>query len=382
MMKLFAASRWLFGPGLLVGIAAGYTAAAADLSAEPRTVEVPAIPVAPEAILATTPAMRDLVDREIRPIAGQQNKARALLNLMFEKQQLGLAYDRFGTRTAAETVEAGAGNCLSFANTYIAMARYAGLNASYVAVSTPDVWYPGDELFYVLNHTTAGIRLNPRVTMIIEFDGVQRADDAKARFVPDTRGYAQYYSNIASTQLSQADFAAASLSLQQALGIDPEYAPAWNSLGVIQKRLGNHDAAESSYKEALKLDSGNLSALNNLVILYEHTGRAAAAHKYQDRLDRYRRRNPYYLNYLAKEAVASGNYDSAVRLAKKAIRKRGNEHRFHFTLAQAYSALDLPDKADRHLQEAMKYTDSDEDRSRYRREFDQRRRVPSGMAIP
>lgn len=379
-MNLIAASRWLLGLCLLAGIAAGHAA-----SVEARTAEAPAVaavPVASESILATSPAMRDLVDREIRPIAGQEEKARALLALMFDEQHLGLTYDRFGTRTAAATVDAGAGNCLSLANTYIAMARYAGLNASYVAVSTPDVWYPGDEVYYVLDHTTAGIKLNPRTTMMIEFDGVQRADDAKARLVPDERGFAQYYNNVASTHLSQADFAAASLSLQQALRIDPEYAPAWNSLGVIQKRLGKLDAAESSYKKALQLDADNLSALNNLVILYEHTGRAAAAHKYQDRLERYRRKNPYYLNYLAQGEVAAGNYDSAVRLAKKAIRKRSNEHRFHFTLAQAYNALDLPEKADRHLQEAMQHTDSDEERSRYRREFDRRQQVQSGVANP
>lgn len=376
-MKLIAVSRWLTGLCLLAGIAAGHGA-----SVEPRTTEAPAVPVASEAILATSPVMRDLVDREIRPIAGQEEKARALLALMFDEQHLGLTYDRFGTRTAAETVAAGAGNCLSLANAYIAMARYAGLNASYVAVSMPDVWYPGDEIFYVLNHTTAGIKLSPRTTMKIEFDGVQRAEDAKARLVPDKRGFAQYYTNIASTHLSQSNFAVASLSLQQALRIDPEYAPAWNSLGVIQKRLGKLDAAETSYKEALKLDADNLSALNNLVILYEHTGRAAAAHKYQGRLERYRRKNPYYLNYLAQSEVAAGNYNSAVRLAKKAIRKRSDEHRFHFTLAQAYSALDLPEKADRHLQEAMRHADSDEERSRYRREFEQLQQVRSGMAIP
>ncbi|MDZ7770450.1 MAG: tetratricopeptide repeat protein [Woeseiaceae bacterium] len=379
MMRLNTASCWLRGLCLLAGIAAGHAASATP--AEQRTADAPAVPVASEAILATSPAMRDLVDREIRPIAGQEQKARALLVLMFDERHLGLKYDRFGTRTAAETVEAGAGNCLSLANTYIAMARYAGLNASYVAVSTPEAWYPGDEVFYVLNHTTAGIKLNPRVTMTIEFDGVQRADDTKARLVPDERGFAQYYNNIASIHMSKSDFAAASLSLQQALRIDPEYAPAWNSLGVIQKRLGKLDAAESSYKEALNLDADNLSALNNLVILYEHTGRAAAAHKYQDRLERYRRKNPYYLNYLAQGEVVAGNYDSAIRLAKKAIRKRSDEHRFHFTLAQAYSALDLLEKADRHLQEAMQHTDSEEERSRYRREFEQRQQVQSGMAI-
>lgn len=379
MMHLVAASRWLQGLCLLAGIAAGHAVSA--MPAEQHAAEAPAVPVASEEILATNTAMRDLVDREIRPIAGQEAKARALLALMFDERHLGLTYDRFGTRTAAETVQAGAGNCLSLANAYIAMARYAGLNASYIAVSTPDIWYPGDEFFYVFNHTTAGIRLNPRTTMMIEFDGVQRADDAKARLVPDERGFAQYYNNIASTHLSQADFTAASLSLQQALRIDPEYGPAWNSLGVIQKRLGDLDAAEISYKEALKLDADNLSALNNLVILYEHTGRAAAAHRYQARLERYRRKNPYYLDYLAQGEIAAGNYDSAVRLAKKAIRKRSDEHRFHFTLAQAYSALDLPEKADRHLQIAMQQTDSDEDRSRYRREFDLRQQVQSGAAI-
>ena len=113
-----------------------------------------------------------------------------------------------------------------------------------------------------------------------------------------------------------------------------------------------------------------MSALNNLAILYQMTGNTKKAEKYSKKLERYQRKNPYYMIELSKQEIENGNYSKALRWAKKAIKKHSGEHEFYFVAAKAYAYLGDTDKAMLNLELAEKYAHQSRNNNRYSRKLE------------
>jgi len=56
---------------------------------------------------------------------------------------------------------------------------------------------------------------------------------------------------------------------QKAVEIDPNFAFAWDDLGICQRRLGNFDAALEAYNKSLALDPTGKVPLQNIPVVYE-----------------------------------------------------------------------------------------------------------------
>jgi spermidine synthase len=93
-------------------------------------------------------------------------------------------------------------------------------------------------------------------------------------FFPDSRG-AHYYT--AAAQFLHQDLPAASRSAQQAIAVDPSYAPARNLAGAIQASEGNVDAARTAFRAALGLDPHDPTIYTNLGLLELSHGHAPEA---------------------------------------------------------------------------------------------------------
>lgn len=72
----------------------------------------------------------------------------------------------------------------------------------------------------------------------------------------------------------------AAAAFRQAIYVKPDYAEAYNDLGVVLESLGDLAGAEEAYKTALKFKPDMGSAHSNLALLYEESNRVkqAAAH--------------------------------------------------------------------------------------------------------
>ena len=72
----------------------------------------------------------------------------------------------------------------------------------------------------------------------------------------------------------------AAAAFRRAIHVKPDYAEAYNDLGVVLESLGDLDQAEESYKTALKFKQDFGAAHSNLALLYEESDRVkeAAAH--------------------------------------------------------------------------------------------------------
>lgn len=62
---------------------------------------------------------------------------------------------------------------------------------------------------------------------------------------------------------------------------NPEFAPAWNNLGICQINLQDYTSAEKSFLKALHLDPDYEQATNNLIKVYETTNQTEKAKKYR-----------------------------------------------------------------------------------------------------
>lgn len=55
---------------------------------------------------------------------------------------------------------------------------------------------------------------------------------------------------------------------EKAIAIDPEFAFAWDNIGISYRKLGNYDKALNAYKRSLEIDPTGLMPLQNIAIVY------------------------------------------------------------------------------------------------------------------
>jgi Flp pilus assembly protein TadD len=321
-------------------------------------------------ILKLNATMRRMVDLYVKPINDRERRAQALYDLIFGSDKLALKYDSSHTKTAAETIESGSGNCISIANAFIAMGRYADLEVSYLNVDVPDDWQRESDLYYQFRHISAAVRIPSNGYLGIEFDWMGGIDSVRTGSLTDEQGFSAFYSNRGVELLMQDDTDAAMAHLLRAIELNPDNSSNWTNLGVAYRRLNQLDQSEYAYQQALRRNKSDLSALNNLAILYQMTGKTKDAEKYSKKLERYRRKNPYYMIELSKQEIENGNYSKALRWAKKAIKKHKNEHEFYFVAAKAYASLGDTDEAMANLELAEKYAHQSRNKDRYSRKLE------------
>jgi Flp pilus assembly protein TadD len=321
-------------------------------------------------ILKLNATMRKMVDLHVKPINDEERRAQALYDLIFGSDKLALEFDSSRTKTATETIESGSGNCISIANAFIAMGRYADLDVGYLHVDVPDDWQRESDLYYQFRHISAAVRIPSNEYLGIEFDWMGGINTVRTRSLTDEQGFSAFYSNRGVELLMQDDMDAAMAYLLRAIEIDPDNSNNWTNLGVAYRRLNQLGQAEHAYKQALRRKRSNLSALNNLAILYQMTGKTKDAEKYSKKLERYRRKNPYYMIELSKQEIEKGDYSKALKWAKKAIKKHSGEHEFYFVAAKAYAYLGDTDKAMLNLRLAEEYAHQSGNKDRYSRKLE------------
>jgi Flp pilus assembly protein TadD len=333
-------------------------------------------------ILSISSDMASAVDKTI--VSAKNPKARldVLVRYLLRTVRYDTVADDYGAKTARETFESGSGNCLSFSNLFVAMARYAGLNAKYQEIPTPPNWErDGEDLFFT-KHIGASVDILERMQQTIILDLADKGQvlllDSTNRylFVPsvldpfapvidlpsvsaisDQRAFAQYYNNLGSFHLAKGNGAEAFRYFVKAVKTDPALSFAWSNLGVVYSRNGQFKAAEAAFMQGLAVTRGArdvtaLSIMNNMVGLYERDGDKERAAFYTNEVASFRRKNPYYQYALAKTAFHDTLYEQSVRYFKEAIRLKDNEHLFYYGLALAYDRLGDTKKAEKNIDKA------------------------------
>jgi len=326
--------------------------------------------VAEEEVLTLSSEMRDFLDTHVARSGSGNLKLRQLASAIIGADTFGLVYDET-TRTASETFRARRGNCLSFSNMFVAMARDVGLNVQYQEVDIPPDWTLDKDTYVLNRHVNVFVDLGTAGTRVVDFNIGDFKTSYEMRKISDTRALAHYYNNIGVERMQAGDTASALACFRKAIAVDDRrFSPAWTNLGTLYLRNDHPAHAEAAYLEALKTDEWDLVAMSNLARLYGRLGDRERADAYQKRVIYHRWRNPYYRYELAHRAYLAQHYDRAISDLKYAIGQRPKEDEFCFLLGLCYLQKGDARAARRWLVRAQEVAATDALKRKYASEID------------
>ena len=305
------------------------------LEARPIVGESAAISLPDTEVLALDSQMLVFLDRFVDAEQADHAKLHQLLYVIIDEGSFGLEYDNH-TRTAAETFRLRRGNCLSFTNMFVAMARQVGIDARFQEVDIPPDWTVEGGAFVMNRHVNVLVQLKLAGEHLVDFNIGDFRTSYDRRQVHDRRALAHYYNNMGVERMHAGESVEALLYFRKAIDNDHFFSPPWGNLGILYRRNGSLAYAEAAYFQALDADSGDSVAMSNLAALYEQQGDAERAARFRRRVDAHRMRNPYYRYRLGREAFLAANYEAAIRHLKYAVRRKKNEDSFYFLLGLSY----------------------------------------------
>jgi Flp pilus assembly protein TadD len=319
-------------------------------------------------VLAVSPQMQAFLDAHVTTTGGAA-RLRQLGFAIIQDPTFKLEYDET-TRTAAETFRTRRGNCLSFSNLFVALARRLGLDVRFQEVDIPPDWSFRNDVFVLNRHVNVLVNLGMEGERAVDFNMTDFRASYDRRTISDARARAHFYNNMAVEHMQAGDTASALAYFRKAIEDDPLFSSAWTNLGILYLRKGHADYAEAAYLQALRADKGDLVAMSNLASLYEQQGDQEAAARYRDRVRDHRQRNPYYRFQLAREAFLAHDYDTAIGHLKYAISQKKNEDQFCFLLGLSYMKKGDEEAARQWMSRAEEMAATDALKSRYSSKID------------
>ena len=342
----------------LTAVAAPPPAAAAQASA--------AVTIPRGEVLRLSPEMTAFLAENVAAGGPADARLHSLMDALFERGELGVSYSNERTTTAARTFELRSGNCLSFTLMFAALARHVGLEVRFREVGEVLSWDQRGAVLLNNKHLYTEVAIGRGVVAV---DFIPGADKRyrQPSLVDEDRVIAHFYSNLGAESLAAGAPQRALADLEQAIAIDETFGWAWSNLGVAYRLLGRPEEAEQAYLEAYRLDPTDATPLSNLSSLYAGQGRERKAARLERRVDRHRRRNPFYHHRLSLQASAAGKTKEAIGHMRRAIRRAPDDPRFRSRLAELYRSDGRREKAERSLELALLYSSDPEAKERLER---------------
>ena len=309
-------------------------------------------------VLALDQKMLTFLDKHVNREHPRQLKLHGLLYAIITEGSFGLEYDEI-TRTAQETFQARLGNCLSFTNMFVAMAREVGIEVTYQQVEIPPNWSLEGGTYVLSRHVNVIVDLGRGLTRQVDFNIDDFHSSHDRQLISDERALAHYYSNVGVEYLQKNEPLEALRYFRKALASDHEFAAVWSNLGALYSQAEYLKYAEAAYVQALKVNPQELVAISNLGQLYERLGQIELADWYKKRSNRHRMRNPYYRYHLAHRAFLAKDYETAIGHLKYSVRKKKNEDTFYFLMGLSYLQKGNESAARRWLDKAEQVAEDD-----------------------
>lgn len=322
-----------------------------------------------EEILELSPEMVSFLDQHVNRKGSQNERLAQLVHAIISGERFVLSYDD-STRTARSTFEDRRGNCISFTNMFVAMARDVNLDASYQEVDIPPDWSMAGETYLLSKHVNAVVALKGRHPRVVDFNIADYDTENEMREISDQRALAHYYNNRGVEFMLADETALAYDYLKRSLAEDNSFSSAWVNLGILHRREGYPDYAESAYLRALEYDGSDLLAMSNLASLYLQEGREEEGEYYLSQVTMHRMRNPYYRFQLADEAFNEGDYEAAITHLKAAIRKREEDDRFYYLLSLSYLMSGDREQSQRWMKKAEEVAQQKSSQEKYHHKLD------------
>ena len=282
---------------------------------------------------------------------------RRLINKLEKYGYFDESYDSNLTNSAAETFSTKKGNCLSYTNMFIALARFANLDARYqiVHMRFPS-WDVQGRLLIRNSHINVFVsgrkaeyrpyaEYNPKSGNTVDFNLVDPDPAAATTRITDGFAASLFYANLAVKERIRGNDRVAFSYLRRAIEMAPQNPDLWVNLGAMYGRYGAHDKAIKSYRVAEGLDPGERAMLSGMERSLRAMGDLSEADTYERRVKRYRMSNPFYLFAMAEIAYQEGEFQESLASVDRAIKMEKRNPRFHFLKGLNLYRLSKKDEA-------------------------------------
>lgn len=334
----------------------------------------PAEPIDPGQLLALSEPMRRYLDVEIAPQLRRKGARDGLVEALSNKAQLRIDYDAAATRTAAQTFDARAGNCLSLVVMTAAMARHLGVPVQFNDVVTDEGWARAGDLMVNAGHVnlTLGQRLvEDRLgresgrTVTVDFDPPRGNARPLLRPIGERTIVAMFMNNRAAESLVAGRVDDAYWWVRGALRQEPTFTPSYNTLAVVYQRHGRPQQAERVLRHLLEREPANTALLANLVNALQAQGRGTEAQEVAQRLAKIEPMPPFHWYHQGVAALERRDYAAARDAFTREVERSAYYHEFHFGLALAYAGLGDVARARREAALALQHSSTGRERQIY-----------------
>jgi Flp pilus assembly protein TadD len=300
--------------------------------------------------LAVTNAMQ----RTATQLAGLGTAPERLQRLqaaIFDETLFPFRYDQRGTFTALEAFARREGNCLSFTNLFVAMARSIGIPVTTALVRRTVASEREGDLIIVNNHVVAAF---PQGTQWQYFDFDRRPHERPTAVIPlnDLWITGLYLNNRGADELRAGHPDIALRYFDYVTKLAPRFPAGWGNVGVARRRMGDIQGALDAYARALAISADDPTILGNLASLYRAIGKQREAETALKSAN-LSAASPHVLIVRGDLELANGRARAALRLYKRARSLWPKSADPWVALARAEIARSRPDRARRDLEKAL-----------------------------
>jgi tetratricopeptide (TPR) repeat protein len=302
--------------------------------------------------------------KTLPPLASELRRINQVNDFIFDG--LHLQYALAPTKNAIDTYRTRSGNCLSFVNLFVGVAREVGLTPYYVEVTDLQKWNHREGMVVSQGHIVAGMYLDG---VLRTFDFLPYRQKAYREFNPidDLTAAAHYYNNLGAEALLAGNLERARELITTATRIAPRFDKAINNLGVIEARGGDPRKALETYQRGLAISPDNSTILVNMARALQELGRAAEADQMLAKVEAENTSNPFFFLYEGELALARGETDKALDYMVRALRLDSELPEVHLGFVKVYLALGDLEKARHYLDRALKLDATNQDALQYAR---------------
>ncbi|HYH46393.1 MAG TPA: tetratricopeptide repeat protein, partial [Thermoanaerobaculia bacterium] len=295
--------------------------------------------------------IRTYLTEKVHRAPDERRRVDQVQDLIFNR--LDLQYALFPTRNAVETYRSREGNCLSFVNLFVGIARHQGLNPAYYEVNDLQRWNRREGLVVSQGHIVAGMMVKGKLST---FDFLPYRPKSYRDFkqIDDVTAAAHFYNNIGAEALMEGDVDRAVALITTATRIAPRFDKAINNLGVCHARRGEYEKALEIYQRGLAIDPDNTLILSNVARAYQQMGRPQEALALLEKIEGVNTTNPYFYLYQGELALADGKTDKAIEYMKRALKQDSEVPEVHLGFVKVYMALGEMENARHHLSRALR----------------------------
>lgn len=373
-------------PGLILLVFCLWLAGCAQAPIAPRAEQLfhdelfgaPTETIRADDVFALSDGMKRYLGTEIAAQLRRRGPRDGLVEALYSRSQLKLEYDSVMTRNAAQAFDARSGNCLSLVIMTAAFARHLGLPVRYQSVFVDESWIRNGDLQFVSSHVNLTLSrgmggsggYDTGSLMTIDFLPAEEIRGARTREIGESTIVAMFMNNRAAEALAAGRIADAYWWAKHAIGHEPTFLSAYNTLGVVYLRRNEPALAREVFERVLEREPRNTRSLANLVRVLQVQGRDAEARAASERLAQIEPYAPFHFFDRGVAAMRAGDFRAAKELFTKEIERDAYYHEFQFWLALAHYGLGDLTQARKHLDLARETSTTRQDRELYAAKLD------------